>query len=136
MAGEELKYITTQQVADIHEKLLARDGGLPGYRLGTSLESVLERVRNNVQYGGRPNQDPGMVAALTTYAFPLGHPFTDANKRTALAAGLVVLLINGVDALPSADTLKTLVVSAAASEIEQDEFVTAYLRTMLDSLSE
>ena len=135
MASQELKHITTQQVADMHEKLLARDGGLPGYRLGTSLEAVLERVRNNVQYGGQPNHDPSVVAALTTYAIAVGHPFNDANKRTALSAGLVVLLINGIDVLPNADTLKALVVSAAASEIEQDEFVASYLRTMLDSLS-
>ncbi len=135
MAGQELKYVTVQQVADIHEKLLARDGGLPGYRLGASLASVLDRVKNNIQYGGQQYRDASTVAALTTYAIVVGHPFNDANKRTALAAGVAVLRINDVSALPHPDTLKTLIVSAAAREIGQDEFVPSYLGTMKNSLS-
>ena len=33
----------------------------------------------------------GQLAAIAVYAFAVGHPFNDANKRTALAVGDLIL---------------------------------------------
>ena len=135
MAGEELKFVTEQQVADIHEKLLARDGGLPGYRTGTSLSAVLERVRNHVLYDGEHYSGARTTAALLTYAIAIGHPFNDANKRVALSVGIVMLTINGETALPDAAKLAELIVEAAAKKVDKDQFIEGYLELLKLSLS-
>lgn len=135
MASEELKFVTEQQVADIHEKLLARDGGLPGYRTGTTLSAVLERVRNHVLYDGENYNDARKVAALLTFAIAIGHPFNDANKRVALSAGIVMLLINGETALPDPAKLPELIVEAAARKVDKEQFIEGYLELLKLSLS-
>ena len=135
MASQELKHISDQQVADTHEKLLARDGGLPGYRPGARLSSVLDRVRNNILYGGQQYRDASTVAALTTYAIIVGHAFNDANKRTAMAVGLVVLKINGVTEEPDEVSLRELIKSAAAGEVDLQTFTSQYIGLLQPSLS-
>lgn len=135
MASEELKFVTEQQVADIHEKLLARDGGLPGYRMGTSLSAVLERVRNHVLYDGENYNEARKTAALLTFAITIGHPFNDANKRVALAVGIAMLLINGETALPDPAKLAELIVEAAAKRVDKDQFIEGYLELLKLSLS-
>ena len=135
MAGEELKFVTEQQVADIHEKLLARDGGLPGYRVGTSLSAVLERVRNHVLYDGENYNEAPKTAALITFAIAIGHPFNDANKRLALSVGISMLLINGETELPDPSKLADLIVKAAAGKVDKDRFIEAYLELLTVSLT-
>ncbi|MYK81045.1 MAG: hypothetical protein F4024_00475, partial [Gammaproteobacteria bacterium] len=84
---------TEQQVADLHEQLLAKLGGLPGSRIGTSIGAVLGRIQMNLAYRfERPTVQ--QVAAIAVFAFTVGHPFNDANKRTALAVGALILLMN------------------------------------------
>ncbi len=131
MVSQELRFLTDQQVADIHEKLLARDGGLAGYRPGASLSAILERVRNNVEFRGPSYHDPKVIAALTTYALTVGHAFLDGNKRTALVCGVIVLHINGVDRSPDEEALRQLVVRAAAGHLTQDEFIGQYLDSIV-----
>ena len=135
MAGEELKFVTEQQVADIHEKLLARDGGLPGYRTGTSLAAVLERVRNHVLYDGEYYNEARKNAALITYAITIGHPFNDANMHTALSTGIAMLIVNGETAFPDPSKLAGLIVEAAARKVDKDQFIEAYLELLKLSLS-
>ncbi len=127
MAGQPLKFLTDQQVADIHEKLMVRDGGQPGYRPGASLTAVLERVRNQIRFGGNRLTRPELVAALTTFALAIGQPFNDGNRRTALACGLVVLRANGRDPHPDSVQLITLIVAAGSGEVCQDAFTRDYL---------
>ena len=127
MAGQPLKFLTDQQVADIHEKLMARDGGLPGYREGASLAAVLERVRNLIRFGGASGLCPERIAALVTFALSIGAPFNDGNRRTALACGLVVLAVNGRHSTPESVQLIRLIVAACANETPQEVFVREYL---------
>ena len=127
MARQSLKYLSDQQVADIHEKLMARDGGLPGYREGARLGALLDRVRNQIRFGGAGRSSPARIAAMTTFALCIGRPFRDGNRRTALAAGLVVLKVNEIDKAPDALRLSTLIVAASSGEAEQEAFIRGYL---------
>jgi death-on-curing protein len=130
VAGKELRYVSVQQVADIHEKLLARDGGLPGYRAGVSLASVLDRVKNNLLYGSLEQQDPVTTAALTTYAITVGHTFNDANKRTGMSVGLVLLKLNEITAEPDGVKLREMIKAAAAGKVDQDTFIKHYIELL------
>ena len=122
---------TEQQIADLHEHLLARHGGLPGTRAGTSIGSVLGRIKMNLAYRFA---DPTVqqVAAFAVYAFAIGHPFNDAYKRTALAVGDLILLMNGERTIPVrlGIELADLVIELAAGNIGQDRFVERYVEML------
>lgn len=127
MAGQPLKFLSNQQVADIHERLMARDGGLPGYREGASLGAILERVRNLIRFGGTDRTCPELIAALVTFAISIGQPFNDGNRRTALACGLLILRVNDRASSPEAVQLVRLIVAACAGETRQEAFSSDYL---------
>ena len=122
---------TEQQIADLHEHLLARHGGLPGSRAGTSLGSVLGRIHMNLAY---QFEDPTVrqVAAFAVYAFVVGHPFNDANKRTALAVGDLILLMNGERIIASQHGIELAdrIIELAAGGIGQDRFIEMYVELL------
>lgn len=122
---------TEQQVADLHEHLLARHGGLPGSRLGTSAGAVLGRVQMNLAYQ-LDEPTVAQVAAYVVYAFTVGHPFNDANKRTALALGDLVLRMNGHDVVRNVHQIELadLVIELAAGSIDRSKFLAAYVELL------
>ena len=122
---------TEQQVADLHEHVLARDGGLPGSRVGTSVGAVLGRLQMNVAYEF-DDPTPAQVAAFAVYAFAVGHPFNDANKRTALAVGDLILLMNDHHVVPVAHQIELadLIIDLAAGDIGREEFLETYVELL------
>lgn len=114
------------QIFNIHEHLIARDGGLPGIREGESVEAVLGRVESNLYY--RLDNPASLdAAALITYALAVGHVFNDANKRTAYFCGMVTLELNGTDTrLIQQIKLEEIVINAASGMVNMDEFMIAY----------
>ena len=123
-----IAFPTEQQIADLHEHLLARHSGLPGSRDGTSVGAILARVQMNLAYRF---EDPtiAQVAAFTVYALTIGHPFHDANKRTALAAGDLILLMNDEKIIASAYQIElaNLIIELAAGNVDQDTFMDRYV---------
>jgi len=79
-------------------------------------------------------EDPAVqqVAAFTVNAFAAGHPFNDANKRTALAVGDLILLMNGerIVANRHGIELADLVIALAAGNIGQDRFIDMYIEML------
>ncbi|MCY3821557.1 MAG: type II toxin-antitoxin system death-on-curing family toxin [Gammaproteobacteria bacterium] len=122
---------TDQQVADLHEQLLALHRGVPGSRAGTSVGAVLGRVQTNLAYQFE-NPTAAQAAAFAVYAFTVGHPFNDANKRTALAVGDLILLMNDepVVAGEYQMELADLVIELAAGYIDQDSFMDSYVEML------
>ncbi len=122
---------TEQQIADLHEYVLARHGGLPGSRIGLSLGATLGRIKTNLAYQFE-NPTVPQVSAFTVYAFTVGHPFNDANKRTALAAGDLILLMNDEKIIAPMHQIELadLVIELAAGSIGQDRFIEAYVEML------
>ena len=79
-------------------------------------------------------EDPTVaeVAAFTVYAFAVGHPFNDANKRTALAVGDLILLMNDerIIAKKHEIELADLIIELAAGDIGQDQFIKTYIEML------
>ena len=79
-------------------------------------------------------EDPmvARAAALAVYAFTVGHPFNDANKRTALAVGDLILLMNNQKIIAGkyGIELADLVIELAAGNIDRDRFIETYIEML------
>lgn len=93
-------HLDVEAVLATHAEVLAAHGGARGMRDRTLLESAVAAPQ--ASSGGEPLlADVIEIGAAYLFYLCRNHPFVDGNKRTALAACLVFLQING--ALPDAD---------------------------------
>jgi len=83
--------ISIKSVLFIHDRILARYGGLAGFSKSgeDGLQSALQRIENHMLYNQVNNVFE--IAALYGVALARGHIFNDGNKRTALACTLLYL---------------------------------------------
>ena len=112
-------WISEQVIFALHEKLIARFGGLSGIRDEDLLDSALNRPLNLFAYG-----EPTLFELAAEYAFGIvkNHPFLDGNKRTGFMAAYAFLKKNGkeLNASEESATLQTL--ALAAGEIGGKEY--------------
>lgn len=112
-----LRWLNARAVQAIHEELIARYGGVSGLRDNGLLESAVARPQNLAADGRKLS-----VATLSAaYAWGLlrNHRFVDGNKRTALAAMVVFLDLNGWELACSEAEETAMVLRAAAGEITE-----------------
>lgn len=130
----ELVHLDAAAVVAIHAEVIAAHGGRPGIRDRALLESAIAAPR--ASHAGKPLiADVIGIAAAYLFYLSRNHPFIDGNKRTALAACLVFLQVNGrlpETSLPSTalDDWEALAWDVAASRIERIE-ATKRLRKLL-----
>jgi death on curing protein len=118
-----LRHLTTEAVRAIHEEVLAAHGGAPGLRDAALLESAVAAPQAT-QDGEPLLKDPIEAAAAYLFYICRNHPFNDGNKRTALAASLILLEANGLLSEPgkplrAIDAWEALVMDVAASRIDR-----------------
>lgn len=89
-----VRYLTAEEVAAIHQRLLEETGGANGIRDFGLLFSLAEKSKTS--FGGSELY-PGlfMKAAVLLEALVNYHVFTDGNKRTAFISAVVFLRVNG-----------------------------------------
>jgi death-on-curing protein len=129
-----LRHLSLDAVIAIHEKVREAHGGLRGLRDAALLESAVAAPQ--ASSGGEPLiKDPTEVAAAYLFYLCRNHAFVDGNKRTALAACLVLLASN--DLLPDPgrparanDDWEALVLDVASSRIDRAQ-TTSRLRKLL-----
>jgi death-on-curing protein len=109
----------------LHDRQLELFGGLRGVRDEDAIESALARPVNAWAYG----QASDLEALAATYLCALARQqgYLDGNKRSALAAMLVFLKINGRRLEAPGAELYAIVISAATNEIGIDQ-VAAWIR--------
>jgi len=108
-------FLSLAEVLEIHQDQIARYGGDPGTRDLNLLRSAL----------GMPSASLGGVflhgdifekAAAYLYHLSQNHPFVDGNKRTAAAAALVFLEVNGYESNAPRGILSKFVLALARGE--------------------
>lgn len=115
-----MKYLTPEQVLFIHYRLIEETGGRHGIRDLTLLQSALARPMatfdNNDLY-------PDLFAKAVSLMHSLikNHPFTDGNKRTAIAAASIFLLRNNYSLKASNKELEGFTLKAASENVELQE---------------
>ena len=114
------KQLTATAVRAIHAEVIAAHGGAEGLRDEGLLESAVAAPQATL--AGEPlMKDAVEIAAAYLFYLCRNHPFVDGNKRTALAACLVFLDVNGL--LPkrklAVAAWESLVLEVAASRLDR-----------------
>jgi death-on-curing protein len=115
-----------------HGHLLQRYGGLGGAPDEGAVESTLARPLNLLAY--EPNSTIFDLAASYGYGFARNHCFPDGNKRVALAAMDVFLMINGFD-LNADEAEAVVILNAVAAGSTSQEELSAWLAARSSQLA-
>ena len=107
-----MRYLTAEQVLFIHARLIAETGGMHGVRDVGLLSSAVERPR--ATFGGKDlYRDLFRKAAALMGSLIGNHPFLDGNKRTAISAAGLFLMLNGYELNASQKELETFTLRMA-----------------------
>lgn len=106
-------------VLAIHDEQLAEHGGAIGIRDDGLLESALARPLNHASY---EEPDLAELAALYAIAIARNHPFIDGNKRTAFAAMVTFVWLNGANFSPPEVEATITMLRLASGDLSDEEF--------------
>ena len=107
-----MRYLTAEQVLFIHARLITETGGMHGVRDVGLLSSAVERPR--ATFGGKDlYRDLFRKAAAFMGSLIGNHPFLDGNKRTAISAAGLFLMLNGYELNASQKELETFTLRMA-----------------------
>ena len=113
---KEPHWISLSTLHLLHDRQLELFGGLRGVRDEGAIESALARVLNAWSY--ETATDIGTLAATYLCALARQQGYLDGNKRTALAATLVFLGLNGYRLDAPGPELYAIVMSATSGEAD------------------
>ena len=121
-----MRYLTLNEVLELHRRLIEPYGGSAGIHDLGALESALAQPR--MTFGGEEPY-PTIVEKAAALGFVLikNHPFVDGNKRTGHAAMETFLILNGFEMDASVDEQEQVVLQVASGELRRGEF-TEWLR--------
>ncbi|MPZ78819.1 MAG: type II toxin-antitoxin system death-on-curing family toxin [Deltaproteobacteria bacterium] len=114
-------FLTLAEAIEIHADQIHRYGGQTGVRDLGLLESALGQPEASFA-GEWLHADHYEMAAAYSYHLCQNHPFIDGNKRTALAAALVFLKLNGVTILDPRGRLEDAMIRIASGKMSKAEF--------------
>lgn len=125
-------FLTTDIVLQIHRRVIEEFGGDPGLRDRGLLESAAAMPL--ATFGGK-DLHPGLAEKAAAYHFHLcaNHPFVDGNKRVAVAAAEVFLLLNQRALVASDDDFEELTLGVATGKLSKEAviaFFTRYVQEM------
>lgn len=94
-----MRYLTRNELLDLHAYVLERYGGLLGIKSQDRLQTVVQTPSQQL-FGAELYPDLASKAAVLVYLLVKSHPFLDANEMTALLALLRFLELNGATLHP------------------------------------
>ena len=112
------KFLTLDDVLEVHRDQIERYGGTLGVRDNGLLESALAAPQSG--FGGHYlHADLFEMASAYLFHLVQNHPFLDGNKRVGAAAALTFLVMNGVKTKISNQALVEMVLSVAQGRMEK-----------------
>jgi death-on-curing protein len=120
-------FLSVDVVLKIHRRVIEEFGGNPGLRDRGLLESAMAMPQST--FGG-VDLHVGLPEKAAAYHFHLGanHPFMDGNKRVAVAAAEVFLLINGQELSANDNDVEELTLGVAAGRLSKDHVIEFFAR--------
>jgi len=113
-------FLTLDEVLSLHEEQIRLFGGSSGVRDSGLLESAMGSAA--ATFGGEfLHASLFEMAAAYLYGICKNHPFIDGNKRTATAAALVFLEMNGVEIDAGEQEFYALIIGVAEGSVTKAE---------------
>jgi death on curing protein len=122
-----VEYLTLKHVLALHDQAIQEFGGLAGVR---SMDLLASAVATPQQSAFTEDAYPTIPEKAGAYAASLSEnqPFLDGNKRTAAAAMLVFLDINGYELEQSDDEIATMIEDLAQDRFDRAAFINWVVR--------
>ena len=115
-----ITFLSVADVLVIHHRMISEFGGDPGLRDRGLLESAVAMPR--ATFGGSPlHSNISDMAAAYHFHICRNHPFMDGNKRVAVAAAEVFLLLNDHELSASDEALEQLTMEVASGALSKAE---------------
>ena len=111
-----MRYLTVNEVVEIHQRIIQRFGGLAGLRDLGALEATIAQPR--MTFSGEELY-PTIVekAAALGFSIVQNHPFVDGNKRAGHAAMETFLLLNRFEIEAPVDEQEKIILKVASGEL-------------------
>ena len=121
-----MRYLTLNEVLEVHRQVMAQSGGAEGLMHLPALESALAQPQ--MTFAGH-DLYPSLIEKAATLAFSIiqNHPFVDGNKRTGHAAMETFLLLHEHEISAPSDEQERVLLQVAAGKLAREEFA-AWLR--------
>ena len=115
------RYLTLDEVLELHRLILEQSGGAAGLRDPAALASAIAQPQ--MTFDGHDLYET-LVEKASSFAYSLimNHAFVDGNKRIGHAAMETFLELNGVELNASVDEQERVVLGVAAGNIKREEF--------------
>ena len=115
-----MRYLTLQEIFDLHHRLIQSSGGAEGVRDIGGLESAIAQPR--MTFGGEELYPTVVEKAVALgYSIVMNHPFFDGNKRAGHAAMEVFLILNGYEISATVDEQESVILQVASGNIDREE---------------
>ena len=112
----EPEFLTWEDVQYLHGRSLAEHGGSAGIRDRGLIESAIAQPQQDYFFGGA---DRFAIAAAYAFHIAQAQAFLDGNKRTAIAAALTFLNLNGVATCGHGDELHAAMIAIAERRLDK-----------------
>ncbi len=115
-----IKYLTLEEVLEMHDAFIEKFGGLQGVRDLNLLLSAIE-IPKTAMFG--EDLYPTVYDKAAAYLFHIvqNHPFNDANKRTGFGAAYLFLRANRAPILLGDKAFENLVIEVAKGKVNKEE---------------
>jgi len=116
-----MRYLTLDEVLELHRLALEQSGGARGIRDSGALESAT--AQPYMAFGGQ-DLYPTVVEKASALAFSLikNHPFVDGNKRVGHLAMETFLVLNGHELAAAVEEQEQVILRVADGSMSRDEF--------------
>lgn len=115
-----IQFLSVGDLLTIHQRGILEHGGSPELRDRGLLESAAAMPM--AQFNGQFLHD-GLAGMAAAYLFHLckNHPFVDGNKRVAVAAAEIFVMLNGCELAATNLQLEVLTLGVADSSVSKEE---------------
>jgi death-on-curing protein len=115
-----MRYLTLNEVLELHYHILEQSGGAAGIRDEGALESAIAQPRITFD---QKELYPTLVdkAASLGYSLIKNHCFVDGNKRIGHAAMEIFLLLNGYEIIAGIGEQEQLILAIAAGRLNRND---------------
>lgn len=115
------RYLTLEEVLDLHAKIIQKSGGMPGVRDANALDSAV--VQPMMAFGGQELYSVlHEKAAALGFSLIMNHPFFDGNKRIGHAAMEAFLVLNAHELSSPTDEQEQVILQLAAGLLSRPDF--------------